>query len=44
MRDADFNRSETGQTLRRFGKWLSARPVESWGFFAVGFVIARILF
>tara|TARA_R100001126_G_scaffold78336_1_gene46898 strand:- start:165 stop:302 length:138 start_codon:yes stop_codon:yes gene_type:complete len=45
MRDADTTiRSETGDTFRRFGRWLSARPIESWGFFAAGILIARILF
>jgi uncharacterized protein involved in tolerance to divalent cations len=31
-------------TMARFGSWLGRRPVESWGFFAVGFLIARIIF
>jgi hypothetical protein len=30
--------------LRTFGRWIQTRPLESWGFFAAGFVIARILF
>jgi hypothetical protein len=30
--------------LGRFGSWLSRRPVESWGFFIAGFLIARIVF
>lgn len=30
--------------LGRFGSWLGRRPIESWGFFIAGFVLARILF
>jgi hypothetical protein len=30
--------------LKTFGRWLGRRPIESWGFFAAGFLIARILF
>jgi len=31
-------------TMARVGNWLGARPIESWGFFIAGFVIARIIF
>ena len=31
-------------TMARVGGWLSSRPMESWGFFVAGFVIARIIF
>lgn len=27
-----------------FLRWLSRRPMESWGFFVAGLIIARILF
>ena len=30
--------------MARLGGWFSSRPVESWGFFIAGFVIARIIF
>ena len=43
MRNAN-EQSELGDRLRRFSRWLMARPLESWGFFAAGFVIARLLF
>ena len=44
MRDADASRNDFSDRLRRFGKWLAARPIESWGFFAAGFLVARVLF
>jgi hypothetical protein len=28
----------------RMGEWLSRRPMESWGFFIAGFLIARVIF
>jgi hypothetical protein len=31
-------------TMARVGNWLTSRPIESWGFFAAGFIIARIIF
>ena len=31
-------------TLERVGRWLATRPLESWGFFIAGFLIARIIF
>jgi hypothetical protein len=31
-------------TMARVGNWLTSRPIESWGFFVAGFVIARIIF
>lgn len=45
MRDEDY-RGETNSrdTLKRIGRWLSSRPIESWGFFVAGILIARILF
>ena len=45
MRDDEY-RSETSSrdTLKRLGRWLTSRPVESWGFFVAGILIARILF
>lgn len=38
----DRSRARTG--LKNFGGWLASRPIESWGFFAAGFVLARIIF
>ena len=46
MQDTSY-RSGNGDTRNgweRFGKWLANQPMTSWGFFAAGFVIARILF
>jgi hypothetical protein len=31
-------------TMARVGNWLASRPIESWGFFVAGFIIARIIF
>jgi len=31
-------------TMARVGNWLGSRPFESWGFFAAGFLIARLIF
>jgi hypothetical protein len=31
-------------TMARLGNWLGSRPMESWGFFVAGFIIARIIF
>ncbi len=31
-------------TIERVGRYLSTRPMETWGFFAAGFIIARIIF
>ncbi|HVY89035.1 MAG TPA: hypothetical protein VG942_09225 [Hyphomonadaceae bacterium] len=31
-------------TMARVGNWLGRRPMESWGFFIAGFLIARIIF
>jgi hypothetical protein len=31
-------------TMARLGRWFSSRPMESWGFFIAGFLIARIIF
>jgi hypothetical protein len=31
-------------TMARLGRWFSSRPMESWGFFVAGFLIARIIF
>ena len=31
-------------TMARLGSWLGSRPMESWGFFVAGFIIARIIF
>ncbi|WP_293612412.1 hypothetical protein [Ponticaulis sp.] len=33
-----------GDRFYRFTRWLSRRPMESWGFFIAGLIIARILF
>ena len=45
MRDDRLNTGhDTQETLSRVGRWLTQRPVESWGFFAAGFIIARVLF
>lgn len=46
MRDYDSaDRDETvTDRFNRFMKWLSRRPMESWGFFAAGIIIAGILF
>lgn len=46
MRAYDDDRSE--ETWRQRGSsfldWLKRRPMESWGFFIAGVIIARILF
>ena len=47
MRYDDYRyRGETNNNngLRTFGRWLSTRPLESWGFFIAGVVIAGIIF
>jgi hypothetical protein len=50
MRYGDYRyrgseRYETSRNgLRTFGRWLSTRPFESWGFFIAGFVIAQVIF
>lgn len=47
MRHDDYRyRGETtsNTTLRTFGRWLSTRPTESWGFFIAGVIIAAIIF
>lgn len=45
MRDTDeFQRGDQQDTFLRIRSWLGSRPMESWGFFAAGFVIARALF
>jgi hypothetical protein len=38
------DKSRTKTTMARFGSWLGSRPVESWGFFVAGFLIAQIIF
>jgi hypothetical protein len=38
------DRARAKNTLQRVGEWLGRRPMESWGFFAAGFIIARIIF
>ena len=40
--EQDRNAARSG--IKNFGRWLASRPIESWGFFAAGFVIARIIF
>ncbi|MEM7660811.1 MAG: hypothetical protein AAF292_01075 [Pseudomonadota bacterium] len=37
-----YDRAEDG--FKRFGRWLSRRPGESWAFFIAGMIIAGILF
>ncbi len=37
-----YDRAEA--TLSRFGRWLTRRPAESWGFFIAGILIAGLLF
>ena len=49
MKDYEaYNQPKTEQTftdrLSTFTRWLSRRPMESWGFFIAGLIIARILF
>ncbi len=45
MREDEYrSENNTRDTLKRFGRWLTTRPVESWGFFVAGVLIARILF
>lgn len=49
MRDYEANsQSRRDDTLQdrfsRFTGWLSRRPIESWGFFIAGVIVARILF
>ncbi len=38
------DRQNAKSALQRFGAWLGSRKIERWGFFAAGFVIARIIF
>jgi hypothetical protein len=38
------DRMKAKNTLERLGGWLRSRPMESWGFFVAGFLIARIIF
>lgn len=40
--EQDRNAAKSG--IKNFGRWLASRPIESWGFFVAGFVIARIIF
>ena len=43
--DSRAGRDETPQErFSRFTRWLSRRPMESWGFFIAGVIIARVLF
>ena len=35
---------KAGDTMSRFGRWLSKRPSESWMFFFAGLFIAGLLF
>ena len=46
MRDYETDRHEEtlGDRFKRFTQWLSRRPMESWGFFIAGALVARILF
>jgi hypothetical protein len=37
-------RPRTDNNLSRLARWLDRRPVESWAFFAAGFVLARFIF
>lgn len=38
------DRKAASNGLSRFGNWLGRRPIECWGFFAAGFILARIIF
>jgi hypothetical protein len=38
------DRSAAKDGITSFGRWLSSRKIESWGFFIAGFVLARIIF
>lgn len=38
------DKAKAKTTLQRVGHWLGSRPMESWGFFIAGFIIARIIF
>ncbi|ACT60595.1 hypothetical protein [Hirschia baltica] len=42
--NTDHSKSSTEDTLNRLGNWLKSRPIENWGFFIAGVIIARILF
>ena len=45
MRYDDYRGERSDQNgFRRFFRWLQTRPMESWGFFIAGAVVARILF
>ncbi len=45
MRYDDYQDQNTQRDgLKRFKRWISTRPMECWGFFAAGFLIARIIF
>ncbi|MDZ4761651.1 MAG: hypothetical protein SGJ21_11305 [Alphaproteobacteria bacterium] len=38
------DRSAAKDGVNGFGRWIASRPMQCWGFFAAGFVIARIIF
>ncbi len=38
------DRNQFGEKMKTFGRWLANRPMESWGFFAAGVVLARLFF
>ena len=44
----EFEAQDRGETIgdrfSRFTRWLSRRPIESWGFFIAGIILARIFF
>ena len=42
--EKDHTNTSTEDTLKRVGNWLKSRPIENWGFFAAGVILARILF
>lgn len=45
MRDDEYRASSSERDgFQRLFRWLKSRPMESWGFFVAGIVIARILF
>ena len=46
MRDNSFGEThrKADNNLSRLARWLDRRPVESWAFFAAGFVLARFIF
>ncbi|MEZ5937770.1 MAG: hypothetical protein R3C52_06070 [Hyphomonadaceae bacterium] len=44
MRYDDHSDRSSSKETNAIMRWISTRPIESWAFFGVGFIIARIIF